>query len=181
PNLIARRLGNCESVLCASPGYVAAQGMPAHPADLALHHCLTYTYFGRSLWEFKDARGERISVPVGGALSANESQVLLAASVAGAGISMQPAFAAAPLLLSGALVQVLPAFEPQSLGIHAIFATRRQMTPVLRAMVEMLVAHFSDPAHWPPRLGPALPSPAGPAAAVATRRTRGASRPAGPA
>ncbi|RYF82584.1 MAG: LysR family transcriptional regulator, partial [Comamonadaceae bacterium] len=38
PNLIARRLGNCDSVLCASPGYVAAQGMPAHPADLALHH-----------------------------------------------------------------------------------------------------------------------------------------------
>ncbi|RYF80624.1 MAG: LysR family transcriptional regulator [Comamonadaceae bacterium] len=159
PNLIARRLGDCDSVLCASPAYVAAHGLPASPADLALHHCLTYTYFGRSLWEFTDAQGERISVPVGGTLSANESQVLLAASVEGTGISMQPAFAAAPWLVSGALVQLLPAFRPQSLGIHAVFATRRQMTPALRAMVEMLAAHFADPAHWPPRLGPAVAGP----------------------
>lgn len=155
PNLIARRLGECDSVVCAAPAYVAAHGQPLRPADLALHRCLTYAYFSRSLWEFTDAEGEPLSVPVGGSLSANESQVLLAAAVEGTGISMQPAYAAAPLLASGALVQLLPGYRPQSLGIHAIFATRRQMAPVLRAMVDALAAHFADPAHWPPRLGPA--------------------------
>ncbi len=52
PNLIARPLSSCASVVCASPAYLAAYGTPRHPQDLALHNCLTYSYFGKSLWHF---------------------------------------------------------------------------------------------------------------------------------
>lgn len=52
PNLVARRLGTCHSVVCASPAYLARHALPQQVQDLALHNCLTYTYFGKSLWSF---------------------------------------------------------------------------------------------------------------------------------
>lgn len=62
--------------------------------DLTLHSCLTYSDFGKSLWEFNKG-GVPVAVPVGGNMSANESSVLLKAAVSDAGISMQPLYAAA--------------------------------------------------------------------------------------
>lgn len=145
PNLIARRLGDCASVVCAAPAYLAERGSPTRPEALAGHNCLTYSYFGRSLWEFADRSGERISVPVGGNLSANEAQVLLAAAEHGAGISMQPLYAARAQIDAGRLVALLPGYEAKALGIHAVFQSHRHMPPVLRALVDFLVEWFAGP------------------------------------
>ncbi|CRR27362.1 D-malate degradation protein R [Pseudomonas aeruginosa] len=147
PNLIARRLGECRSVICAAPDYLRRHGTPRRPEDLALHNCLTYSYFGRSLWQF-ERDGEPISVPVGGSLSANESTVLLEAAAAGAGISQQPLYSAAPLIRSGRLVALLPEWSPQVLGIHAVYASRRQMPPALRALLDFLVERMAADPHW---------------------------------
>ncbi|HET7836775.1 MAG TPA: LysR family transcriptional regulator [Variovorax sp.] len=149
PNLIARPLGRCDSVVCASPAYLAAHGEPASVQDLALHNCLTYSYFGKSLWQFEQG-AERIAVPVSGNLSANESQVLLAAAIEGAGIAMQPAYSARGPIAQGRLVALLPDFEPQGLGVYGVYASRRQMPASLRALLDFLVARFAEPAHWPP-------------------------------
>lgn len=137
PGLIARPLGRCESVVCASPSYLAAHGTPQAVHDLATHNCLTYSYFGRSLWRFDDALGVD-EVPVGGNLSANESVVLLQAALAGAGISLQPVYSAAPFIASGALVALLPERRPQTLGIHGVYASRERLPATLRTMLDFL-------------------------------------------
>lgn len=46
--LIARPLGACRSVLCASPAYLHKHKAPAKPEDLAIHRCITHAYIGRS-------------------------------------------------------------------------------------------------------------------------------------
>lgn len=143
PNIVARRLGDCESVVCAAPAYLAAQGTPRSVQDLASHNCLAYSYFGRSLWEFTDARGERASVAVGGNLSANESQVLLAGALAGIGIGLQPTYAVADALARGELQVVLPDWKPPSLGIHGLYVTRRGMPAALRLLLDALAEHLS--------------------------------------
>lgn len=152
PNLIARRLGECDSVVCAAPSYLAERGTPRRPEDLALHNCLTYSLFGRSLWLFHDEAGDAASAPVAGNLSANESHVLLAAAEAGAGVALQPAYAVARAVAAGRLVTLLPGYRPQGLGIHAIYVSRRQMPPALRALLDFLSAYFQDAANWPPRV-----------------------------
>lgn len=143
PNLIARRLGVCASTLCAAPAYLAARGTPRRVEDLALHNCLTYTYFGKSLWQFQGAGDAPQAVPVSGNLSANESVVLLKAALAGAGITMQPRYAVAPLIADGRLAEVLPACRPLDMGIYGIYTSRRQMPAILRSLLDFLVERFA--------------------------------------
>jgi DNA-binding transcriptional LysR family regulator len=147
PNLIARQLAVCRSVVCATPAYLAQHGTPQRPEDLAQHNCLSYAYFGRSIWEFSRA-GEPHAVAVSGNLSANESMVLLEAVLADTGISLQPRYSVSAHLRSGALVQLLPDYEPQQLGIHALYGTRRQMPPALRALLDFLIKRLADAPDW---------------------------------
>jgi DNA-binding transcriptional LysR family regulator len=67
---------------------------------------------------------------------------LLAAAREGAGVALQPAFAAAPLIAAGQLVRLLPEHVPQALGIHGVYSSRRQMPAALRAMLDFLVEWF---------------------------------------
>ena len=147
PNLIARQLAVCRSVVCASPAYLEKHGTPRHPVELSQHNCLSYAYFGRSIWEFTRA-GEPHAVAVSGNLSANESMVLLEAALAGGGISLQPRYSGGGHLRSGTLVQLLPDYQPQELGIHALYGTRRQMPPALRALLDFLLERLVDRPDW---------------------------------
>jgi DNA-binding transcriptional LysR family regulator len=54
PGVIARALGECRSVLCASPGYLARAGQPETLDDLAQHNCLHYSRFSGQSWTFRD-------------------------------------------------------------------------------------------------------------------------------
>lgn len=161
PNLIARRLGECESVVCAAPSYLAARAAVLHPEDLTQHNCLTYSYFGDVMWRFyqtdvvakqaqalnsdpKSNQGQAFNVPVNGNFSANDSMVVLNATLAGEGIAMQPVWAAKPYLDSGQLVPLLTEFMPQSLGVYGVYQSRKHMQPALRVMMDMLVAYFGS-------------------------------------
>ena len=158
PQLIARRLADCHSVVCASPAYLAARGTPRRVEDLALHNCLTYTYFGRSLWHFT-REGGPVSVSVGGNLSANDSGALLEAAVAGAGIALQPAYEARRRIASGELVALLSDAVAPTLGVHAIYASRRHMPATLRSLLDFLAARFAADPAWGYAGPPAGPVP----------------------
>jgi DNA-binding transcriptional LysR family regulator len=147
PGLIARRLGDCDSVIVASPAYLQRSGTPRTPDDLARHNCLTYSYFGKTFWRFEQD-GEGLQAAVGGNWSANESMALLAAAVEGAGIAMQPAFAAAPLIAQGKLTALLPGYRPQQLGIYGLYSSRDHMPPALRAMLDHLLDWFATAPEW---------------------------------
>jgi DNA-binding transcriptional LysR family regulator len=161
PNLIARRLGECESVVCAAPSYLAARAAVLHPEDLTQHNCLTYSYFGDVMWRFyktdvgakqaqalnsdpKSNQGQVFNVPVNGNFSANDSMVVLNATLAGEGIAMQPVWAAKPYLDSGQLVPLLTEFKPLSLGVYGVYQSRKHMQPALRVMMDMLVVYFAS-------------------------------------
>lgn len=150
PNQVARHLGDCHSVVCAAPSYLARAGTPRQPEELSAHNCLTYSYFGRNLWHFTGEQ-EDVQVPVTGNLSSNDTAVLLEAAVSGGGICMQPLYAAAPLLEQGRLLRVLPGWQPQSLGIHAIYASRRQMLPALRTLLDFIAERLVADPLWQAR------------------------------
>lgn len=142
PNVIARPLGQCVSVLCASPAYLARAGTPTELQQLSGHNCLIYSNFGKSFWHFREA-GEPVAVEVHGNLSANESSLLLDATLAGVGISLQPQQAAAPYLASGLLQQLLPQAQPRQLGIFGIYRSRKHQSSAFQMFLQQLVADLA--------------------------------------
>ncbi|MGH8445801.1 MAG: LysR family transcriptional regulator [Solimonas sp.] len=145
-HLIARRLAPCRSVICAAPAYLERHGLPRRAEDLALHNCLNYSYFGKSLWEFERGDGPLL-VPVAGNISSNDPEVLLEAALHGAGVVMQPTFVVAGLLREGRLVALLPGEKPKLMHLYAVYSSRRQMSPALRALLDFLAERYAD-APW---------------------------------
>ena len=147
PNLIARRLTVCRSVVCATPAYLSAHPAPKKVEDLARHNCLTHSYFGKSVWHFEED-GEHVSVPVHGTITANEAGTLLRMALAGAGVSILPSYLAGEHIRRGELVRLLPAAEPRFLNIYAVYASRKHMPSALRSLLDFLVLRFPEEPAW---------------------------------
>ncbi|MGV3678887.1 MAG: LysR family transcriptional regulator [Acidovorax sp.] len=146
PMLIARPLARCDSVLVASPAYLARHGVPALPADLERHRCLSYANFGKSVWELsQNGRTERVAVS--GHFSVNEATTLLRAALAGGGIALQPTYLANPHIASGELRALLPGWELPVMAINALYTSRRHQSPAVRALLDFLVERFKG-APW---------------------------------
>jgi DNA-binding transcriptional LysR family regulator len=142
PAMIARRLANCRSMLCASPAYLARHGYPRSPQELQQHRCIAHASgFGRV---YRFTRGsDVIEVPVSCNFQTNETAVMRRAVLSGAGIGMLPTYYVGDDLRAGRLVQLLPEEELEILGIHAIYLSRQHQPLALRLLVDFLVARFA--------------------------------------
>jgi DNA-binding transcriptional LysR family regulator len=141
PGLVARRLAICESVLCASPAYLARHGRPTVPNDLRKHRCITHSSgLGP---EFKLRLGGQLTtVKADGNLTANETSVLRAAAVSGAGIAMLPTYYVGEDLMRGTLELVLPQYALDPLNIQAVYLSRRHQPRPLRLLIDFLSERF---------------------------------------
>ena len=70
---------------------------------------------------------------------------------------MQPVYAVSRAIAEVRLMALLPEAAPQALGVYGLYASRRQVPAALRALLDLLVERFADPACWPVR--PADPRP----------------------
>lgn len=147
PNVIAKRIGECRSVVCASPDYIAKKGKPMDVQSLANFNCLTFAYYGRSAWVFDGPNGPE-SVTISGSVSSNLSEVLLAATLKGQGVSLQPLAVVRPLIESGQLVTLVPEWEPKTLGVYIVYANRKQITPLQRGFIDFLAQEMSSSEDW---------------------------------
>lgn len=142
PNLISRPLGDCDSVLCASPAYIKKHGLPQSIDELDAHNCLLYSAFEeQQAWQFS-RHDECVRAPITGNFNANESNVLQQATLAGMGIGHLPLISAEPFISSGKLIPLLPDWRPEPLGIYAVYHSRKNMSLALRYLIDMLVEHF---------------------------------------
>lgn len=140
--LVARRIATCRSALCAAPAYLAAHAAPKSPEQLRAHNCLTHAHVGRTEWRLQ-RHGQTVKVPVRGALQCNEVAVVRQAALEGLGIAMLPTYFISADLAQGRLVRVLPTYEPETLGIHAVYLSRQHQPLLLRLMLDFLAERFS--------------------------------------
>jgi DNA-binding transcriptional LysR family regulator len=106
PNLIARRLTVCRSVICAAPAYLREHPAPQRVEDLSRHNCLTHSYFGKACGiSSRTAKTSRCRCR---ATSAPTKPAHSCAAMAGAGVAMLPTYQAGVHMHSGELVRLLP-------------------------------------------------------------------------
>ena len=148
---VAWTLCATQTVLVATRAYLRRQGEPQKPADLQAHNCLHYPRSQDTpAWTFEPASDqsdlaapdpERVTVPVSGQFSANNSEALREAALMGAGIALLPDFSAQAALRKGQLVRVLPDWKPVGSFAESIYAIRPYGAHVPRAVVA-LVGHL---------------------------------------
>ncbi|MFC6123000.1 LysR family transcriptional regulator [Phytobacter sp. SCO41] len=143
PGVIARALGECRSVLCASPGYLARAGQPETLDDLAQHNCLHYSRFSGQSWTFRDPEKGTVAVAVNGNFSAGISSLLCDMAMADVGLALVPEIEARMGLQSGRLVSVLPQLEPQPLGIYGLYQSRDHQHAALGLFLDALKQHLA--------------------------------------
>jgi len=159
-SLIARRVGILSFIACAAPSYLERYGMPRHPNELERHRCVNYfsSKTGRIFpWDF-NRNGERIELPLPGAIALNDSNSYVQAGLAGLGVLLMADFQARPHIESGALVPVLTDWSTDSIPIHVVYPQNRHLSAKVRVFVEWVADLFA--AHPAMRLRPlAAPQP----------------------
>jgi DNA-binding transcriptional LysR family regulator len=141
-NLVARKLCTVPRHLCASPAYLARQGVPNHPEDLAGHNCLTFrSVAGGNTWTFLGAGDETREVLARGRLHANDGESLVAAALADQGLILVPEWLVREELASGQLQTLLPDWSPVpgETPLYALYPLQRHLAPKVRAFIDFML------------------------------------------
>ena len=158
--LVARRLAPIRYLLCAAPAYLAAAGEPKSVADIAAHRCLRFGYLqSPDRWRFRHAEHGEAEVETRGALrfesglTANSSESLRIAALAGMGLAMLPTYAVGADLRAGRLRAVLPEWQPvgglaDAGTLYAVYLPSRHPAPKVRALIDFVLEKMGDVPPW---------------------------------
>lgn len=147
--LVARKLADHRRILCASPAYIAMHGMPHTPQDLAGHNCLRFSGLA-SFPQWCLHRGtEQQTILPSGNLTANDSESLLAAVRADAGILGAGDWLMTRDIAAGRLVQVLPDWQLDSAGgVYLVRPSAKFPSAVVIAFKQWIESKFDPVPPW---------------------------------
>lgn len=137
-SLIAKKLVDCKSVMCASPEYIAKFGKPNTPLEIAHHNCIYYSLFQSGIeWRFFH-NGVKISVEPKGNFIVNNSDAIAEVLLQGLGICQIPTFIVHQHLANGKLVRLLEDYELPNHAIYALYPERKHLPEKVRAFIEYI-------------------------------------------
>ena len=143
--LIARKLGQFQAVLCASPEYLAKHRAPQTIEELEEHDKVLFLPSPRAQsWPL--VNGEQtyeLSRPA--KFSSNNIMAVRDAVLAGLGVSALTEFVVACDLHEGRLVQILPEWSTPPGEINAVYPARQNLPPRLALFLDHLAKSMSPP------------------------------------
>jgi DNA-binding transcriptional LysR family regulator len=148
-DLVARKLADNPSVLCASPAYLERHGMPRRIDDLAKHDCVLFPPMApKGVWTLRRVT-QKYSVRVSGVFETDEMDVVRAAVAAGVGIGFLPLHMVGDDLKRGRLVPLLRQFQfvPET-AIYLVYLPNRTLSSRVRALIDFLVERFVPVPPW---------------------------------
>lgn len=145
-NMIATRLGAFRVVACASPAFLAGQGVPRQPDDLAGMPSVVFA--GPMLsptWRFRlpDCH-EPITVTVKPRLQLSTPDAAAEAAIHGVGVTQLLHCHVAEAVESGKLRVVLEEYEVDPVPVHLIHASRNLMPLKLRRFIDFMVPRLRE-------------------------------------
>lgn len=139
-SLVAIPLGGVQRVMCASPAYLRARGVPRRPEDLRAHQCVSFTgVTPHAEWTF---RARPAKVPVRAVLTCNQVDAALDACVRGLGIGAFLSYMVAPQVRARHLRYVLEDFQVEPVPVTFIYPSARQRSPTVRAFADLCSARL---------------------------------------
>ena len=146
-SLVARRIAPVRALLVASPDYLARNGRPSTPGDLAGHECLIYTGTSVPDWVFRAGK-RSISVRPEGRLRSDSGEAIRQWAVEGLGIGVAPSFLVSDAIESGRLEPLLPEYALPEAGIHVVRPPGAHVPGKVRVLIDTLVERFGGDPVW---------------------------------
>ena len=143
-SLVVKNLGTTQALLVGSPAQLAREGPVSRLEDLARLTTLAMSPGdGRVSVALVGPQGSEYEFAHKPTYTANDMLTLKFAALQGTGVCVLPDYLCDEELADGRLVQVLPGWAPQPGVVHAVFPSRRGMTPAVRRFLDFLGAHVS--------------------------------------
>ncbi|BEJ50447.1 LysR substrate-binding domain-containing protein [Aeromonas dhakensis] len=131
-------------LVVASPAYLAEHGTPQHPRELSRHACIGYrlTPSHHYRWAFAGEEGSLLEIEVTGPLTTSTPALYLGAAEAGLGLAYCLEEEVSQKVAQGKLLTVLEPWCPTFAGFYLFYPSRHQLGSSLRALIDMLKAHY---------------------------------------
>jgi len=137
-NLIARKLGYFNNVLCAAPAYLERHGTPVSIDDLKQHRCINYVYptSGRAYqWQFDTPDG-RLALDIDAHLLINDGESVIQAAMAGLGIIQVPHWLAASAIGYGKLKVIMEDTISTGSPVWLVYPQKKHLSARVQAFLE---------------------------------------------
>jgi DNA-binding transcriptional LysR family regulator len=138
-SIVEQQIGSIDWTVCAAPDYLAREGRPSRPTDLAEHACLIHAGVAANdrIWRFEGPKGA-VTAKVNGTFFSNSALALRKAALAGLGITLVPRYSVAEDLASGALVALLPRYRIAPRPLFAIYPRAASVPQKVQVFVDYL-------------------------------------------
>ena len=138
-SLIVKRLDDAHSVLVASPALLARQGTPTTLDEASrLDSVAMSAVDGTTSIRLTSPQGREAVLTYRPRYVADDLLTLQRAVLAGSGMCWLPDYMCEDELNDGRLVRLLPDWTTPVGVVHAVFASRRGMTPAVRSFLDFL-------------------------------------------
>jgi DNA-binding transcriptional LysR family regulator len=144
-DLVARKLGDIQMIVCASPFYLERRGVPQTPAELSAHDCLAFSEIpGAAEWRFRQNAKSKWKIPISPRLWANSLDALVVAAKEGSGLVRAPSWQVMDEINAGNLRRVLQGYEPPAAPLHLLSQPSRLASPKTRVFADYLTAQWQS-------------------------------------
>jgi DNA-binding transcriptional LysR family regulator len=142
----AVRVGRVRRVICGSPDYLAAHGIPQTPEALTQHSIISASAVSPTPeWRLFD-KGEPKLIKLQPRMLTTTNDSAVAAVASGFGLSRLMSYQVAEHLRAGRIKIVLSEFEPPELPIHLIHREGRHASKKARAFLDLAIERLrADP------------------------------------
>jgi DNA-binding transcriptional LysR family regulator len=137
-----KRLAESRQLLVGRPALLDHLGRPATPAELSRLPGLDLMRSSpRHTWEFRDAAGHLVSVAFEPRYATDDMYALRQAAGDGIGIAQLADYVVMDQIASGALEIILPDWTLPNGIVHAVFPSRRGLSPAIRSLIDFLASN----------------------------------------
>jgi DNA-binding transcriptional LysR family regulator len=149
-SMVVKRLDDSRSLMVASPQLLQRQGTPRTLEDLpALDWLAMSASEGRTSLRLIGPGGREHVLHISPRYIADDLLTLKFAALGGAGICWLPDYMCHEEVRAGQLVELLPGWMPPRGIVHAVFPSRRGLSPAVRAFLDFLGEHMPGRSRLP--------------------------------
>jgi DNA-binding transcriptional LysR family regulator len=141
-SLVARKLGDLELRLYASPKYAKKYGLLSAPEELHQHKCVVFRAADLvRVWSLKGAPGDA-NLQIRGRIGGDDFSFIRAIVVAGGGIGILPHINSAADEASGRLVRGLPEYHLRGATLYLLYPSTRHVPTRVTAFRDFVIEAF---------------------------------------